>query len=282
MSTENEVVTTLSAAMRERLPGLSGCRVGLVLGSGLGGLVDELQDAEAVDYVDLEGLPRPSVPGHAGRLVTGSLDGQQVAMLQGRVHLYEGHAPAVVVRGVRALIRSGVEFIVLTNAAGAIDPAFAIGDLVLVRDHINLTGRNPLTGPLQPELGQRFCDLTDLYSTKLRLAIRRAARRQGIPIGEAVYAAMLGPSYETPAEIRMLALAGAGLVGMSTVPEAIASRAMGAHVVALSFVTNVAAGLSSAALSHDEVAEAATAAGDDLGRALRVVIRTLNRRPRET
>ncbi len=280
MSAETEAVATLAASMQEHLPGLTDCRVGMVLGSGLGGLVDDMEDVAAADYASLEGMPRPSVPGHAGRLVVGTLDGHRVAVLQGRVHLYEGHSPAVVARGVRALVRSGVEFMVLTNAAGTIDPAFSIGDLVLLRDHINLAGRNPLAGPLEPELGQRFCDLTDLYSAGLRRAIRRAGRRAGIPIGEAVYATMLGPSYETPAEIRMLAVAGAGLVGMSTVPEAIAAHAMGARVVALSFVTNVAAGLSEAALSHDEVAEAATAVGGDLGRALRVVVSTLSRRPR--
>ncbi len=272
---EGTVIEGIAGALLERVPRLSGCRVGVVLGSGLGAFAGGLEQPETVPYDEIEGIPSPGVPGHAGQLVVGRVDGHDVAVLQGRVHLYEGHPAAVVVRAVRSLVVAGVERVVLTNAAGAINPAFRVGDLVLMSDHINRTGANPMTGPLDPALGERFCDVTDLYVAALRERVRRACAAEGLTVGEGVYAALLGPTYETPAEIRMLRTVGADLVGMSTVPEALAAHALGAQVVALSFVSNVAAGLAEGGLAHAEVTEAATAAEGRLTRTLRVVVRTL-------
>lgn len=272
---EGTVIEGIAGALLERVPRLSGCRVGVVLGSGLGGFAGGLEQPETVPYDEIEGIPSPGVPGHAGQLVVGRVDGHDVAVLQGRVHLYEGHPAAVVVRAVRSLVVAGVQRLVLTNAAGAINPAFRVGDLVLMSDHINRTGANPMTGPLDPVLGERFCDVTDLYVAALRERVRQACAAEGLTVGEGVYAALLGPTYETPAEIRMLRTVGADLVGMSTVPEALAAHALGAQVVALSFVSNVAAGLAEGGLAHAEVTEAATAAEGRLTRTLRVVVRTL-------
>ncbi len=273
---EAKRVAAVAEELSRRLPGLTNCRLALVLGSGLGAFADGLDDAQSVDYADVEGIPSPSVPGHSGRLVVGKVDGKEVAVLQGRVHLYEGHPPAVVVRAVRSLVRAGVNTVVLTNAAGAIAEGRTVGDLVLISDHINFTGQNPLVGDHEEELGLRFADLTDLYSAELRERVHAAASAEGIDLGEGVYATMLGPSYETPAEIRMARAAGAELVGMSTVPEAIAAHAMGARVVAMSFVTNIAAGLGEGGLAHAEVTEAAEAMGEELVRALGVIVSSLH------
>ena len=276
---EAKRVAAVAQELTRHLPRLANCRLALVLGSGLGAFADGLDNPQSVDYADVEGIPSPSVPGHSGKLVVGGVDGHDVAVLQGRVHLYEGHSPAVVVRAVRSLVWAGVTTVVLTNAAGAIARGRKIGDLVLLSDHINFTGRNPLEGEHEAELGLRFADLTDLYSAKLRERVRTAADGQGVTLGEGVYATMLGPSYETPAEVRMARAAGADLVGMSTVPEAIAAHAMGAKVVAMSFVTNIAAGLGEGGLAHAEVTEAAESMGDELARALGVIVSSLNDQP---
>lgn len=276
MTNEAAVVEGIARALVARVPRLSRCRVAVVLGSGLGAFTGGLEDAVEIPYEEIEGVPSPGVVGHAGRLVVGRVGDHDVAVLQGRVHLYEGYPPAVIVRAVRSLIRVGVGRVVLTNAAGAINPDHAVGDLVLMRDHINHTGTNPMTGPEEPGLGPRFCDMTDLYVAALREQIHAACIAEGLPLREGVYAGLLGPTYETPAEIRMLHTVGADLVGMSTVPEAIAAHAMGAQVVALSFVSNVAAGLAEGGLAHSEVTEAATAAEERLTRTLRVVVRTLS------
>jgi purine-nucleoside phosphorylase len=234
--------------------------IALVLGSGLSPYADTLVNSTVVPYGEIPHMPQVSIPGHAGRLVIGELpdtpEGQRspvIAALAGRVHLYEGYLPDEVVFPVRLLISLGARVVVLTNAAGAITPTLCPGDLVVLRDHINLQGRNPLLGPNDPLLGPRFPDMTHVYDGELRGVAHAAGERVGTPLREGIYCALSGPTYETPAEIRMLRVFGADLVGMSTVPEAIAARHMGARVLGISCVTNLAAGISATALSHEEV-----------------------------
>ncbi len=272
---EADVVVGIADALRERIPDLTNCRTAVVLGSGLGSFADSIEDVQTVPYSEIDGLPDTGVPGHVGRLLVGKVAGCRVAVLQGRVHLYEGHGVEVVVRAVRALAHVGIERLVLTNAAGAIRGGLAIGDLVLFKDHINLSGDNPMTGVADERLGQRFLDTSDLYTADARDRIRKACADEGIELGEGVYASLRGPTYETPAEIRMLGALGADLVGMSTTLEAIAAHALGVRVTALSFVTNIAAGLGSGTLSHGEVTDAASAVEGKLIRALGTLVRVL-------
>lgn len=228
----------------------------LVLGSGLGGLADEIEDAVRVSFDDIPGFPRrtQALAGHAGQLVAGRMEGVEVVAMQGRFHLYEGWDPADVALPVRALAALGAQAMVLTNAAGGIRPGFAPGDLMLIADHLNLMFRNPLIGPTFPgEL--RFPDMSEPYDAGFRRAAAEVARELRIAVTEGVYAGLLGPSYETPAEIRMLGRLGADAVGMSTVPEVIVARALGVKCLGVSCITNLAAGLSGQLLSHDEVME---------------------------
>jgi len=227
-------------------------RVGLVLGSGLGGFAQELAEGARIPYADIPDMPRPLVVGHAGNLCTGRVAGVPVACLQGRSHIYEGHTPARAVFGVRVLAELGCTAVLLTNAAGGIHASFEPGDLMLITDHLNLLGDNPLRGPNYGE-GPRFPDLSQAYDSGLLQAARAAARAANVTLREGVYAAMLGPSYETPAEIRMLRALGADAVGMSTVPEVIALRQLGVKVGAMSCITNLAAGISAQPLDHSEV-----------------------------
>jgi purine-nucleoside phosphorylase len=233
-------------------------QVGVVLGSGLGAFADSLIDAVRVGYDAVPHMPPVKVEGHAGNLVLGRLGDVSVACLQGRVHAYEGHELGSVVFGVRLLATLGCRAVLLTNAAGGINRHLAAGDLMLITDHLNLMGRNPLVGPPLPG-GARFPDLTAAYDPELRAAAHRAADSLGVRLADGVYAAMLGPSYETPAEIRMLERLGADAVGMSTVPEVIALRERGVRVGALSCITNLAAGIGARPLAHAEVEQ--TAAG---------------------
>jgi purine-nucleoside phosphorylase len=228
-------------------------RVGVVLGSGLGAWADDLGSVSKIPYRDIPHMPRSSVVGHAGNLCVGNAGPVRVACLQGRVHMYEGHEPERVVFGVRLLARLGCRAVVLTNAAGGLDPAFVPGDLMLVTDHLNLMFRNPLTGPNVDTLGPRFPDMTEAYDRELGELAREAARETGVALREGVYAGLLGPTYETPAEIRMLRTLGASAVGMSTVPEVIALRHQGVRAAAISCITNLAAGLSPTKLDHSEV-----------------------------
>jgi purine-nucleoside phosphorylase len=228
-------------------------RVGVVLGSGLGAWADALGSLTKIPYSEVPHMPRSSVLGHAGNLCVGRAEGVPVACLQGRVHLYEGHETERVVFGVRLLARLGCRAVVLTNAAGGIDPSFSPGDLMLITDHLNLTGKNPLDGPNDPDLGPRFPDMTEAYDRELSALAREAAAEVKVTLREGVYAALLGPTYETPAEIRMVRTLGASAVGMSTVPEVIALRHMGVRAAAVSCVTNLAAGLSPTKLDHSEV-----------------------------
>ena len=227
-------------------------RVGLVLGSGLGGFAQELVDGVQIPYADIPDMPRPLVIGHAGNLCTGSVAGVPVACLQGRSHIYEGHTPARAVFGVRVLAELGCKVVLLTNAAGGIHASFEPGELMLITDHLNLLGDNPLRGA-NYGAGPRFPDLSQAYDADLLQFGREAARAAGVTLREGVYAAMLGPSYETPAEIRMLRTLGADAVGMSTVPEVIALRQLGVRVGAMSCITNLAAGISAQPLDHSEV-----------------------------
>lgn len=240
----------------------------LVLGSGLGALADELEDPVRIPYGEIPGFPESTVAGHAGALVAGRLEGVEVAAMQGRFHLYEGWEPSLIALPVRVLAALGAETMLLTNAAGGIRPGLRPGDLMLISDHINLTGRNPLIGAALPG-EERFPDMSDPYDAALRRAVREAALERQIPLTEGVYAAVLGPSYETPAEIRMLARLGADAVGMSTVPEVIVARAVGLRCVGISCVTNLAAGLGGERLSHDEVMEVGARVRDRLASLVR-------------
>ena len=235
-------------------------RVGLVLGSGLGGLVEALDGRVDLPYGELPGWPASTAVGHAGRLVLGSLDGVDVAVMQGRVHLYEGVEADRAVFGIRVLGRLGVRTLVVTNAAGGIDESLRPGMLVLISDHVNLLGRSPLVGANDDALGPRFPDMSDAYDADLRREAREAAARLGIEVGEGVYAAWLGPQFETPAEIRFIRAIGADVVGMSTVPEVIAARHMGLRCLGISLVANRAAGLGTGKLGHEEVLAAAAEA----------------------
>ena len=226
--------------------------VGVVLGSGLGAFAEQLSSGLRIPYAHIPEMPRSSVQGHAGNLCTGSLGSVEVACLQGRAHVYEGNSPARSVFGVRLLAELGCRVVLLTNAAGGIHASFAPGDLMLITDHLNLMGGSPLCGPNYGD-GPRFPDMSQAYDVGLRALARDAARRAEITLREGVYAAMLGPSYETPAEIRMLRTLGADAVGMSTVPEVIALRQLGVRVGAISCITNLAAGLSAQLLDHAEV-----------------------------
>jgi purine-nucleoside phosphorylase len=234
--------------------------LGIVLGSGLGGLADQITEAAAIPFSDLPGWPAPTAGGHAGRLVLGRLDGVPIACLQGRLHLYEGLSARLVVEPVLLVRRLGAEAILLTNAAGGINPAYGPGTLMLIADHLNLTGHNPLRGPQEPEIGPRFPDLVDAWSPRLRALMRRAAQGQGVELEEGVYAGLPGPAYETPAEVRMLRTLGADAVGMSTVLEAIAARWAGAELCGISLISNAGAGITGEPLSHAEVLAAGEAA----------------------
>jgi purine-nucleoside phosphorylase len=251
--------------------------VALVLGSGLGAFAETLPSPLVIPYVDIPGMPSAGVPGHAGRLVLGLAEGVRCAVMQGRVHLYEGHDPEEVVFGVRLMIRLGARLVILTNAAGAANPVLEPGDLMLIEDHLNLTGRNPLVGPHDEALGPRFPDLTEAYDPVLRRLTRRVAGELGIPLRSGVYAGLLGPSYETPAEIRMLHRLGADAVGMSTVLETIAARHFGARVLGISCITNKGAGLSPHPLSHAEVQETADRVRDRFVSLLRGVLAAIAR-----
>ena len=232
-------------------------QVALVLGSGLGGFSDELQAAVRISYADIPFFAKTTAIGHAGSLAIGVVQATSVAIMNGRVHFYEGHSLQQVVFPVRVFARMGTKAIVLTNAAGGINPDYGKGALVVLRDHINLLGTNPLIGPNDDRFGGRFPDMTDAYNQHFRRFALEESEHLGGGMYEGVYAAVHGPSYETPAEIRFLHKIGADLVGMSTVPEVIAARHTGLEVLALSCVTNMAAGITGEKLSHAEVMETA-------------------------
>ena len=257
----------LEAAVRARTDLVP--EVGIVLGSGLGGLADDLEDAVAVPFADLPGWPAATAPGHVGRLLLGRLGGRPVTMLQGRFHLYEGNAPGLVVQPVLLFGRLGARVVVLTNAAGGLDPSFGPGTLMVIRDHVNLTGQNPLLGPNADGIGERFPDMTDAWSAGLRERLHAAGAAEGVALAEGIYVGLLGPNYETPAEVRLYASLGGHAVGMSTVMECIAARWAGLEVCGFSLVTNAGAGYSGEPLSHAEVLAAGAEAGPRLARVIR-------------
>jgi purine-nucleoside phosphorylase len=253
-------------ARDERVPD-----VALILGSGLGALADEFEDGTALPFTDIPGFPPAAVAGHAGRLVIGRLEGRAVIALQGRFHLYEGHDAATITLPVRLMLALGARTLIVTNAAGGINRSFRSGDLMLIEDHINLMMRNPLIGPVQAG-DTRFPDMTEAYDRPLRALALRVGETQGVRLVSGVYAAVLGPSYETPAEIRMLERLGADAIGMSTVPEVIVARARGVPVLGVSLITNAAAGVTGEPLSHDEVIAAGVEARQRFSRLIRGVL----------
>jgi purine-nucleoside phosphorylase len=250
-----------AALLRSRLGPLSP-KIGIVLGSGLGSVADAISNPTVIPYPEIPHFPQSTVEGHSGRIVAGLLAETPVVIMQGRVHFYEGYSPQQVTFPMRVLGRLGLRAVVLTNAAGGIAEGYRIGQLVALADHLNLMGFNPLVGPneprfaIQPGAGLRFFDMTEAYSKRLRRLAQEAAASEGFQLDEGVYLAVSGPSFETPAEIRAFRSMGATLVGMSTVPETIVARHMGIEVLGISCVTNLAAGLGSKPLRHEEVFEA--------------------------
>ena len=251
---------TIMTTIREAASFISGKtsirpEIGLILGSGLGVLADSIEDAVTIRYEDIPHFPVSTVEGHAGELLLGTLMGKPVLMMKGRFHMYEGYGPETVSFPVRVMKQLGIRTLVITNAAGGINASFTPGDLMLITDHINFMFKNPLIGPNDPEVGVRFPEMSEAYSRRLREIARKVGEKEGIPLQEGVYLGLLGPSYETPAEIRMLRTLGADAVGMSTVPETIAARHAGIEVLGISCISNMAAGMLDTPLSHQEVVE---------------------------
>jgi purine-nucleoside phosphorylase len=254
-------------------------RVAVVLGSGLGELVERVDESVAIPYSQIPHFPNPTVAGHHGNVVVGTLGGGRVILLQGRFHYYEGHELDTVTFPVRVLQRLGVTTLILTAATGGIQPALRPGSIVCLSDHLNLVGGNPLRGLNDDRLGPRFPDMSAVYSARLRGIAEEEAARLGIALVSGVYAWMAGPSYETPAEIRMLRTLGADVVGMSTVPEAIVARHSGMEVLAFALVTNAAAGASESPISHEEVLEAGRTAAPRIGALVEGVVTRLGATP---
>lgn len=263
-------VDALARALRERLGDPP--EIAVVLGSGLGVAAAELGDARKVAFHEIPGWPRSTVDGHAGEMRRGVLGGVEVLFQLGRVHYYEGYGAEEVVRPVRAEIAWGAGTVLLTNAAGGLNPSFRAGSLMAIADHINLTGTSPLRGPNDPARGPRFPDMTGAWDPGALAALEAAAEEAGVPLGRGVYAGLFGPSYETPAEVRMLRALGADAVGMSTVLEAIAARHLGARLAGISCITNAAAAEGGPALSHDDVQATAARAAADLARLLAAAV----------
>ena len=260
-------------ALRDHAPtDLPTPKVAIILGSGLGVLADRMTDATAVPYDLIPHFPRPSVAGHLGNLIFGRLAGVPILALQGRFHYYEGHDLEAVTFPVRVLKAAGIETLILTAATGGINAGFRPGDLMLLTDHLNLLGTNPLRGANDDRLGVRFPDMTEVYAATLRKLARDQAKEAQLTLHEGVYAALPGPSYETPAEIRMLRTLGADVVGMSTVPEAIVARHAGLRVLAFALITNAAAGLTGQAITHDEVLAEGKLAGERLGKLIEAIL----------
>jgi purine-nucleoside phosphorylase len=273
--TLSEELERAVAAVRAALPDGAAPTVGMILGSGLGAFADTLEARVALPFARVPGLPPATIAGHAGNLVYGRAGALEVLALQGRVHFYEGHDLARVAFPARLLIAAGCRTLILTNAAGGIDESLEPGQIMVIRDHINLLGGSPLRGPNDERLGSRFPDMTRAYDETLRTLAFDAGAEVGLELREGVYAACPGPQYETPAEVRMLRALGADLAGMSTVPETIAAAHMGARVLGLSCVTNLAAGITDAPLSHEEVTATAARVRGDFERLLRAILARL-------
>ena len=250
-----EDVQAAAAAVRAKVK--TAPQVGLILGSGLGAYADKLAGATRIDYAEIPGFPQSKVAGHKGCLVLGERAGAQCVAMQGRVHMYEGHSAATVAFPARVLVALGAKVLIITNAAGGLNPSWNPGTLMLIRDHIDMLRDHALRGPNDERLGPRFPDMTHAYANDLRLLAKEAAAGAGVKLEEGVYVAMPGPTYETPAEVKMLQTLGADATGMSTVPEVIVARHMGAQVIGISCITNHAAGITGHELSHTEVTETA-------------------------
>ena len=251
-------------------------RIGLVLGSGLGAFANEIAGAARIDYKNIPHFPRSTAIGHAGRMVIGKVADVPVAVMQGRVHFYEGYSQSEVIFPMRVMARMGIRAALITNAAGGINLNFKQGRLVVLRDHINLQGTNPLIGPNDERFGERFFDMTQVYWKPYQAAALQEGRRLGIEVAEGIYAALTGPSYETPAEIRYLRTIGADLVGMSTVPEVIAAAHLGIRVLGISCVTNIAAGILDQPITTEEVIETGERVKADFVALLRAAIPRMN------
>lgn len=247
-------------------------KVAVVLGSGLGRLADDAREPTAIPYAEIPHFPTSTAPGHAGRLIFGTFADRPVVMMAGRVHLYEGYTSAEVVFPIRLFRQLGVETLIVTNAAGGVNARFSSGALMLITDHINLTGHNPLLGPNDDRFGVRFPDMTETYDPELRALAQRAAAATGVELSEGVYLGLLGPTYETPAEVRMVRLLGGDAVGMSTVLEAIAAHHMGMRVLGISCITNMAAGMLPQKLDHQEVMETAARVSGDFAGLVRAIL----------
>lgn len=248
---------------------------GMILGSGLGDFADTLENRLVIPFSEIPDFPAATVPGHVGAFVFGTKHGRSIVCLQGRIHYYEGHPMSLLSMPVRMMAKLGVKLLVLTNAAGGVNKDYRPGDLMLITDHINFSGGNPLIGPHEPEFGPRFPDVSDLYSSALRLKIKLAAVEAGIGLRQGVYMMFSGPSYETPAEIRMARILGADAVGMSTVPEAIVAAQCGIKCLGISCITNLAAGVSPNKLSHQEVMETAAMVHDKFHSLLNLILKTV-------
>ena len=248
---------------------------GMILGSGLGDFADTLENRLVIPFSEIPDFPAATVPGHVGAFVFGTKHGRSIVCLQGRIHYYEGHPMSLLSMPVRMMAKLGVKLLVLTNAAGGVNKDYRPGDLMLITDHINFSGGNPLIGPHEPEFGPRFPDVSDLYSSNLRLKIKLAAVEAGIGLRQGVYMMFSGPSYETPAEIRMARILGADAVGMSTVPEAIVAAQCGIKCLGISCITNLAAGVSPNKLSHQEVMETAAMVHDKFHSLLNLILKTV-------
>lgn len=262
-----------AAAVRERIAAVP--RVALVLGSGLGALAAEIENSIVIPYTDIPHFPASTAPGHAGRLVLGTVESKPVAVMAGRVHLYEGYTAQEVAFPIRVLHRLGAEQLIITNAAGGINPEFHPGTLMVIADHINLTGQNPLVGPHRPASGVRFPDMSAAYSPRLRQLAMAAGERVGEKLQQGVYLGLQGPSYETPAEIRMFRLLGADAVGMSTVIEVIAANHAGMEVLGISCITNMAAGMLPVTLTEQEVIDTAERVSRQFKALLRGIVASL-------
>ncbi|HET9425306.1 MAG TPA: purine-nucleoside phosphorylase [Gemmatimonadaceae bacterium] len=268
-----EAARGTAGVIRDRIGGAAP-EVAIILGSGLGRLADRIADRVVVPYADVPGFPPPTVVGHSGSVVAGDLGGRRVVALSGRFHMYEGHGAELAGFPVRVLHELGARTLVVTNAAGGLRRTFRPGDIMLIRDHMNLTFRNPLIGAVE-QGEERFPDMSDPYDPALLRLARDVAKSQGTPLAEGVYCALLGPAYETPAEVKMLTTLGADAVGMSTVPEVIVARARGMRVLGFSCITNLACGLSDSPITHAEVLETTLIAGDRMSALVAEIIRRL-------
>ena len=251
------------------------CKIGLILGSGLGGYAEKIENKRFVEYGDLPGFPQSRVEGHKGRFVIGELFGKTVICMQGRFHYYEGYPQSQIAIAVRVMKRLGVEKLLLTNAAGGVNLEFAPGDLMLISDHINFSGSHPLIGENDESFGPRFPDQTNVYDRDLRAEVRTAAKSAGVPLQEGVYMMFSGPTFESPAEIVFARTIGASAVGMSTVPEAIAAAHCGIKTIGISLITNMAAGILNQPLSHEEVQETAAVASEKFTKLVDRIIETV-------